>query len=95
MREKADGYWQSFVLFLHQLFPLEEAEDGDDDVKGVEAGLEGNILVEVEDAGDDIDGNPYEPLFEIFVGQSPDAYKAEGGCKAVGQRHVAIGASHQ
>ena len=83
------------MLFLHQLLPLEKAEDGDDDVKGVEAGLEGNVFVEIEDAGDDIDGNPYEPLFEIFVGQSPDANKTQGRGKAVGQRHVAIGESHQ
>ena len=42
------------MLFLHQLLPLEEAENSDDDIKGVEAGFEGNVLVEVEDAGDDI-----------------------------------------
>ena len=72
------------MLFLHQLPPLEEAEDGDDDVKGVEAGFEGNILVEVEDAGDDIDGNPDEPLLEVLVCQSPDTDEAEGCGEAVG-----------
>lgn len=95
MREKADGYWQSLVLFLHQLLPLEEAEDSDDDVKSIEAGLEGNILVEVEYAGDDIDSNPDEPLFEVLVRQSPDANKTQGSGKAVGQRHIAVGERHQ
>ena len=83
------------MLFLHQLLPLEKAEDGDDDVKGIETGLEGNVLVEVEDAGDEIDGNPYEPLLEVFVCQSPDANKTQGRGKAVGQRHVAIGERHK
>ena len=83
------------MLFLHQLLPLEEAENSDDDIKGVEAGLEGNILVEVEDASDDIDSNPDEPLLEVLVCQSPDANKTQGRGKAVGQRHVAIGESHQ
>lgn len=77
------------------MLPLEEAEDGDDDVKGVEAGLEGNILVEVEDASDDIDGNPYEPLFEVLVRQSPDTDEAEGCRKAVGQGYVAVRERHQ
>ena len=71
-------------LFLHQLLPLEEAEDGDDDVKGVETSLEGNIFVEVEDAGDHIDGNPDEPLLEVFVRQGPNSDKAEGCGEAVG-----------
>ena len=71
------------MLFLHQLPPLEEAEDGDDDVKGVEAGLEGNILIEVENASDDIDSNPDEPLLEVLVCQSPDANKTQGRGKAV------------
>ena len=71
------------MLFLHQLLPLEEAENGDDDVKGVEASLEGNILIEVEDASDDIDSNPDEPLLEVLVRQSPDANKTQGRGKAV------------
>ena len=83
------------MLFLHQLLPLEEAEDGDDDVKGVEAGLEGNVLVEVEDASDDIDSNPDEPLLKVLVCQSPNAHEAEGGCEAVGQGYVAVSERHE
>ena len=71
------------MLFLHQLLPFEKTKDSDDDVKGIEAGLEGDILIEVEDAGDDIDGNPNEPLLEVLVCQSPDANKTQGRGKAV------------
>ena len=83
------------MLFLHQLLPLEEAENGDDDIKGVEAGFEGNVLVEVEDAGDDIDGNPDEPLLEVLVCQCPDTDEAEGCGEAVGQGHVAVGERYE
>ena len=74
-------------LFFHQSLPLEVAEDGDDDVEAVEAGLEGNVLVEIEHAGDDIDGNPDEPLLQVFPCQRPDAYHAEGCRETVGQRY--------
>ena len=77
------------------MLPLEEAENGDDDVKGVKAGLEGDILVEVEDAGDYIDSNPDEPLFKIFVRQSPNADEAEGCGETVGQGRVAVGECYQ
>ena len=83
------------MLLLHQALPLEKTKDSDDDVKGIETGLEGNILIEVEDAGDDIDGNPYEPLLEVLVCQSPDTDEAEGCRKTVGQGHVAVGECHQ
>lgn len=82
-------------LFFHQSLPLEVAEDGDDDVEAVEAGLEGNVLVEIEHAGDDIDGNPDEPLLQVFVRQCPDADEAEGGGEAVGHGYVAVGERHK
>ena len=82
------------MLLLHQALPLEKTKDSDDDVKGIETGLEGNILIEVEDAGDDIDGNPNEPLLEVLVCQSPDTDEAEGGGKTVGKRHITIGERH-
>ena len=38
--------------------PAEEAHDGDDDVEGVEAALEGDFLEKIEIAGDGINGDP-------------------------------------
>ena len=58
--------------------PFKIPEDGDDDIEAIEAGLEGDILVEIEAAGDDVDHDPDEPLFEVFAGEGPDADNAEG-----------------
>ena len=68
----------------HHPAPLEIAGNGDDDVEGVEWGLEWDVLVEIKDAGDNINGNPDEPLLQIFVGQCPNADDAEGCGERVG-----------
>ena len=80
---------------MHDSTPSEKAEDGNDDVEGIEARLEGQSLVGIECAGDDIDGNPDEPLLQILVCQCPDAYDAQGGSEAVSQRHIAVGEGDQ
>ena len=80
-----------FSFFLHQPFPLEVAHDGDDDIEGVEGCLEGDVFVEVEGGGDDIDGYPDEPLLQILVGECPDADDAQGCGEAVGKGDVGVG----
>ena len=80
-----------FSFFLHQPFPLEVAHDGDDDIEGVEGCLEGDVFVEVEGGGDDIDGYPYEPLLQILVDECPDADDAQGCGEAVGKGDVGVG----
>ena len=81
--------------FRHQPLPLEVAEDGDDDIDAIEARLEGDILVEIEPAGDHIDDNPDEPLFQIFACQSPDTDDAQGGGEGVEYGDVAVGEARQ
>ena len=76
---------------IHQATPAKVAEDGDDDVKTVERGLEGNVLVEVEHAGDYIHSNPNEPLFQILVSQCPDANEGQGGGESIGDGNGGVG----
>ena len=76
---------------MHDSAPAEKAEDGNDDVKGVEARLEGQSLVGIECAGDDIDGNPDEPLFQVLMGKRPDAQQTQRGGERVGQRDGGVG----
>ena len=84
-----------FLVYFHHFAPLEIACDGDDDVEGIEGGLEGNVLVEIEYGGDDVDGNPDEPLLQVFVCQRPDADDAEGSGERVGKGDCAVGEGHQ
>ena len=77
--------------FVHQPVPTEIAEDGDNHVKGIERSLEGNVFVEIESAGDDVNNNPDEPLFEIFACQGPDAHDTEGCGETVGNGNGGVG----
>ena len=79
----------------HEPAPFAIAKDGDDDIEGVETGLERNVLIEIKHTGDDIDSNPDEPLLQIFMSQSPDADEAQRSGKAVGQRYIGIGERDQ
>ena len=76
---------------LHELAPLKPAEDGNDDVKAIEAGLEGNILIEIKATGEHIDDNPNKPLFKILVGEGPNADNAQCGGKAVNHGNSGVG----
>ena len=92
------GCNEQFRLFgrrLHLSAPLAITQDGDDDIKRVEGGLEGDVLVEIENASDDIDDYPDEPLLEILARQGPDAHKAEGRSEAVGKGYARIGAGDE
>ena len=92
------GCNEQFSLFgrrLHLSAPLAIAQDGDDDIKRVEGGLEGDVLVEIENASDDIDDYPDEPLLEILARLGPDAHKAEGRSEAVGKGYARIGAGDE
>ena len=60
-----------FSLFNHHFLPFEIPCNGNNDVQGIERSLEGDVLVEVKYAGDDVDGYPDEPLLEILTGQGP------------------------
>jgi len=82
-------------FFLHHLLPLEVAEHGDDDIQGIKAGLEGDVLVEIQGAGDDVDHDPHEPLLEVLACQSPDAHDAQGGGEGIGHRDVGVSESAQ
>ena len=73
--------------------PFAVAEDGDDDIKGVKGSLERNVFMEVEDTGDHVNGDPNEPLFEVLVGECPDADKTECGGKRVGNGDCGVGES--
>ena len=73
------------------LAPGEEAGDGDDDVEAVEGAFEGDVLVEVEDAGHDINGYPDEPLLEVFMGKRPNASHAQCRGETVGEGHRRVG----
>ena len=79
------------MLGFHHSAPAEVAEDGDDDVEAVERGFEGYVLVEVEHAGDDVHGNPHEPLFQVLMRQSPDADEGQGCCKGIGNGDGGVG----
>ena len=79
----------------HHAAPLSIAEDGDDDIEGVEGGLEGDVLIEVEAAGDDVDDNPDEPLLQVLACQGPDAHEGERCGEGVGQGHTRVGAGDE
>ena len=66
----------NFFRHLHHLPPLEIAEDGDDHIKAIKTGLEGNVLVKIQRTGDDVNDNSDEPLFKILACQSPNAHDA-------------------
>ena len=72
-------------------FPLQISENSYDDVKSIKAGLEGNILVEVESACDHVNDNPHEPLFEVFPGKSPDADDAQRRGEGIQDRYPGVG----
>ena len=76
---------------LHHVSPLSIAQNGDDHIKRVKRGFEGNVLVKIQAAGDHIDNNPDEPLLQVFTSQSPDAHEREGCGERVGQRHPRVG----
>ena len=80
---------------LHHASPLAIAKDGDDDIEGIERGLEGNVLVEVENRGDDVHNYPNEPLLEVLARQCPDADDGEGGGERIRHRHTRIGAGDE
>ena len=61
---------------LHHLPPLEVAEHCDDDIQGIKTGLEGDVLVEIQDTGDHVNDDPDEPLLEVLARQGPDAHDA-------------------
>ena len=94
-REKTNTIGKTFSTGLHQLLPLEIAEDGDDDIQPVKRGLEGDVLVEIEPAGDHIDDNPHEPLFQILARQSPDTHDAQGGSEGIQDGDGGIGEVRQ
>ena len=96
--ERSIPRFNTFLTFRgvrYHLSPLAVAEDSNEDVEGVEGGLEGDVLVEVEDAGDYINGNPNEPLFQVLVRQGPDAHDAEGSGETVGQGDVGVSVGGQ
>ena len=78
-------------LITHDFFPFDITEDGDYHVKCVKACFERYFLIEIECASDHVDGDPDEPLFEIFVSQGPYSDDAQGCGEAVGNRNVAVG----
>ena len=78
-------------MFLHHFSPAEVAKDGYDDVKPVERGLEGDVFMEVKHTGDDVHSNPYEPLLQILMCQSPDADEGQGCGKRVCNRDCGVG----
>ena len=84
-------FLSTFFLVLHHFPPFAIACDGNDDVKAVERGFEGNFLVEIQAARDDIDHNPNEPLFEVFPRQRPNADKRKGRCERIGDGHARVG----
>ena len=73
----------SYFIIFHHFAPLEVAEDSDNHIQGIEAGLEGDILVEIQPAGDHVDDDPDEPLLEVLARQGPDAHDAQGGGEGV------------
>lgn len=62
-------------MLIHHFAPTKVAEDGDDDIKTIERSFEGDVLVEVKHASDNIHSNPHEPLFQVLMRQCPDADK--------------------
>ena len=84
-----------FRICPHDSTPTEKAEDGNDDVEGIEARLEGQFLIGVEPAGNHIDGYPDEPLLQILMSKGPDAQKTEGGGKRVGHGYRGVGEGNE
>lgn len=80
----------TFIGCRNHFFPFQVAENSNHHVKRIKAGFERDVFVEIQGAGDHVDGDPDEPLFEIFVRQSPDAYDAQGGGEAVCNRDGAV-----
>ena len=79
------------ILIIYHFPPFQIAKNCNNNIKGVERGLERDVFVEIEYGGDDIDGNPNEPLFQVLMRQSPDADNAQGGGERVGQGDVGVG----
>ena len=78
-------------FFHHHPLPLAIARNGNHDVEAVERGFEGNFLVEIQAARDDIDDNPNKPLLQIFPRQRPNANEGKGGRERVGDGNARIG----
>ena len=73
------------------LEPLAVAQDGHDGVEGVEAGREGDLLVDIKDGADGIDDEPQQPLLGILLSQGPQGNHTQGGGEAVAQGDAAVG----
>lgn len=63
------------ICSLHHSFPFSISQNGNDDIECIETGLEGDVLVEVQNASHHIHHNPNKPLFQILARQCPDADK--------------------
>lgn len=76
---------------MHEAEPFAVAAEGDDCVDGVEAGIEVYSFIEVKADAYGVDGNPYGPLLDVFAGEHPHAYDAEGSGEGVGHGDGAVG----
>ena len=81
----------SGLLCVHKAVPFAVAEEGDYGVEGVEDAVEGDAFVPVEAGAYGINQDPDYPLLEIFAGEHPHAYYAQGGGEGIGDGDCAVG----
>lgn len=79
-----------FLLGHNHFLPFDIPEYRYYHVKRVKACFERYFLIEIKSAGDHVDGDPDEPLLEIFVSQCPNSDDAQGRREAVGNWHGAV-----
>ena len=51
--------------------------------------------MEIKHAGDNIDDNPYKPLFQVLARQGPNAHDAEGRGESIGDGDSGVGEVRQ
>ena len=86
------------LMGFHMLclrLPLEIACNGYEDIEPIEESLEGDALVNVKHAADNIYDQPEQPLLKVFPGQCPQADEGHGISEAVEQGHGGIGPSDE
>lgn len=76
---------------MHESEPFAVAEEGDDGIEGVEDAVERDALVPVKAGAYGIDQDPGYPLLEVFTGEHPHAYNAEGCGEGIGDGYGAVG----
>lgn len=75
---------------MHDAAPVAVSDKGYYGIDRIKHGIEVDSFVGVERYADGVDGNPCEPLLEVFSGEHPHGDDAQGRREGVGEGNGAV-----